>query len=114
MADKKPETVLLLSDAHGVYLPRDFAQLWSKAERAGRVTGVSDEDWAILEAGPDHESYWDVWCEVEQDARVFDDKGNVYRVYQDSDCFLIPVGMVWSDSEDTFVWPEDEEQDDES
>ena len=47
----RPEPLLWLSDARGVYIPRDFANSFSN--RAKDVTGVSDEDWAILEAGPD-------------------------------------------------------------
>ena len=59
--------LLWLSDARGVYIPRDFAN--SFADRAKTVSGVSDEDWTILERGPDYEdetgqtvcneSYWD-------------------------------------------------------
>jgi len=113
MPDKKrPDKILWLNDARGIYLPRDFASSFD--DRSKRVSDVSDEDWAILDAGPDHSEYWDTWCEVEQDARVTDDDGNVFTVYQDGDCWLIPVGMEWSDEQDTFVWPDEKEQDDES
>lgn len=47
----KPDMLLWLSDARGVYIPRDFAM--SFADRAKSVTGVSDEDWETLEKGPD-------------------------------------------------------------
>jgi hypothetical protein len=36
---------------------------------------VSDKDWAILEAGPDHELYWDTWSEVEHNVIVTSDEG---------------------------------------
>jgi len=101
----KPDMIIILSDARGVYIPRDFAS----SVRRDCTTGVSDEDWAILAAGPDHDEYWDAWQEVEQNARITDpDNGTVYFVYNDSDCWLVPVGMEWSDEEDTFVWPEDD------
>jgi len=106
----KPDMLLWLSDARGVYIPRDFAT--SFADRAKSVSGVTDEQWAILEAGPydkaddPSESYWDVWTEVEDSAVITDEKGVKYRIYLDGDCWLIPEGMEWSDEEQTFVWPD--------
>lgn len=100
----KPDMMLWLSDARGVYIPRDFAN--SFADRAKSVLGVSEEDWTILEAGPENDLYWDVWNDVEQNAIVTDDDGVKYRVYQDGDCWLVPEGMEWSDENETFVWPE--------
>jgi hypothetical protein len=103
----KPDRLLWLNDARGVYIPRDFAQ--SFGDRAKHVAGVSDENWTILDAGPDHEYYWDVWDEVLTNAVVTDDAGVKYTLHQDGDCWLIPDGMQWSDEKDTFVWPDDEE-----
>ena len=108
-AKKIPEMILWLSDARGQYIPRDFANSFD--DRATRVSGVSDEDWAILEAGPDHESYWDAWAQVEQDARVTDDEGNVFTIYQEGDCWLVPVGMEWDEEQDTYVWPKEQDDD---
>lgn len=101
------EPLLWLSDARGIYLPQDFAD--SFADRSQFVSGVSDEDWEILESGPDHEWYWEAWEDVLNSARVKDDKGFLYFVYQDGDCWLIPDGMEWSEEEDWFVWPKEEE-----
>ena len=89
----KPEPMLWLSDARGVYIPRDFAN--SFADRAKTVSGVDPEDWAVLEAGPDHEWYWEAWDAVCRDAIVTDDKGSHFTVYQDGDCWLVPVGHEW-------------------
>lgn len=115
----KPNMLLWLNDARGVYIPRDFANSFS--DRAKAVQGVSDEDWATLELGPDYqdesdltvynESYWDVWTDVCDNATVTDEHGNKYRVYQDGDCWLIPVGMEWNDETDGFDYPEDRESD---
>ena len=49
----KPDKQFWLSDARGIYIPRDFAQ--SFADRTKHVQGVDDEEWAVLDAGPDHE-----------------------------------------------------------
>jgi hypothetical protein len=98
------EPVLWLNDARGIYIPRDFAN--SFADRAKHVANVSDETWAILESGPDHEAYWDAWADVTDNARVTDKHGNVFTVYQDGDCWLIPLGMEWDDANDWFIWPD--------
>jgi hypothetical protein len=112
MTKPKPEMTLILSDARGMYLPRDFTNTVARE----RVTGVTDEDWATLAAGPentdyDHRDYWDAWQEVEQNARVTDDNGNTYFIWNDSDCWLVPTGWEWSDEEDTFVEPKEERYD---
>jgi hypothetical protein len=104
----KPEMLLWLSDSRGVYIPRDFAISFS-ADRAKHVSGVSDEDWAILEEGPDHESYWDVWTDVCDNAVVTDIHGVKFSVWQDGDCWLIPEGMEWNDQTNCFDWPDDRE-----
>lgn len=116
----KPKMMLWLSDSRGVYIPRDFAK--SFADRAKSVSGVSEEDWNCLEAGPDggdtpfawdgNESYWDVWASVCDNAIVTDEHGVKYRVYQDGDCWLIPDGMVWDDETDSFRWEDEIENQD--
>lgn len=109
----KPDMLLWLSDTRGRYIPRDFAK--SFADRAKSVSGVSDEDWVILEAGPDHELYWDTWDEITNygDVTVTDENGIEYFVYQDGDCWLIPKGMEWQDEKKSFAWPTEDEDDDE-
>lgn len=101
------EPMLWLSDARGMYIPRDFAT--SFADRAKHVTGVNDETWSILEAGPDHEWYWEAWDDVCRSARVTDAHGRGYTVYQDGDCWLIPDDMEWSDETGFFVRPSEQE-----
>lgn len=98
-----PEPLLWLADSRGIYIPRDFAT--SFADRAKSVSGVPDEDWATLEAGPDDEWYWDAWTTVCSDAVVTDEHGNKFFIYQDGDCWLIPEGMEWSDETEFFEWP---------
>ena len=106
----RPEPLLWLDDHRGIYIPRDFANSFS--DRATAVSGVDAETWKILEAGPDHEFYWDAWHDVLNDATVTDD-GTTYTVYQDGACWLIPAGMEWSDSNEFFVWPDEDENEDE-
>lgn len=102
----KPDMILWLSDARGVFIPRDFAKSFS--DRAKNVKGVSEENWAILEAGPDHEWYWEAWTEVENDAIITDENGVEYTVWQSGDCWLVPKGMEWDEELDGYKWPEEE------
>jgi len=105
----KPDMMLWLSDNRGVYIPRDFAN--SFADRSKHVAGVSEEDWTILEAGPDYETnplYWDTWNDVEQSAVVTDENGHEYFIWQDGDCWLVPKGMEWDDHTESFEWPSEE------
>jgi hypothetical protein len=107
-----PEPELWLSGDRGQYIPRDFAQSFKDRDTA--VTGVSAEDWTILEAGPDHADYWDAWDEVFNNARVTLD-GTEYFLHQDGDLcdlWLVPEGMVWSDKGNRWVWPDDDDADD--
>lgn len=97
----KPDTMLWLSDARGIYIPRDFAT--SFKDRSASVANVTDEEWRVLEAGPDHEDYWEVWSDVEQNTVVTDEHGVKYRLYQNGDLWLIPDCMIWSDEQEWFV-----------
>ncbi len=117
MTTQQPDMLLWLDDHRGVYIPRDFAL--SFVDRAKSVVGVSAEEWATLEAGPDtreNEWYWDTWDHVCNNAIVTDENGIKYTIYQDGACWLIPEGMEWSDKQDGFVWPSDDDdsEDDES
>lgn len=104
MPTSKPDVLLYLSDASGVYIPQRFADE-TKPECIG---GVDDETLDILRAGPDHEWYWEAWDDVLRDAIVTDHESGVqYRVEQDGDCWLVPVGMEWDD-DNGWHWPVDE------
>ena len=79
--------MLFLDSNRGVYIPQNFAEIVKR----DCVSGVTEDDWNVLAAGPDHESYWDVWNDVESNARVTDpDSGIVYYLYQDGDLWLVP------------------------
>jgi hypothetical protein len=103
----RPEMMLWLDDHRGVYIPRDFAN--SFRDRAKDVAGVTADDWTVLEAGPDHECYWDVWSDVLDCATVTDENGVIYRLHQDGALWLVPEGMEWNDATDMYDWPDDRE-----
>ena len=107
MTTSRPEMLLWLTDSHGVYIPQQFAKCL--AQRDKYVSGVSATDWAVLEAGPDNESYWDSWINVCDNAVITDENGSSFTIWQDGDCWLIPCGMDWRDDIECFAWPEENE-----
>lgn len=74
---------LLLSDARGIYIPRDFVTgfdltLWK---------GIKEGDAMICE-NPEHEWYWDAWTEILDNA-TFEQDGKTWRIYQDGDLWAL-------------------------
>lgn len=82
-----PQNAELFADSNrGVYIPQYFAESVMRE----LVSGVSDNEWATLEAGPDHEFYWDTWNDVEQNAVLKDKNGKTWKLYHEGDLWLIP------------------------
>ena len=89
-----PETAILYaSDRHGIYIPQYFAESVNRE----KLSGVSSEDMHILLVGPDHEYYWDTWCDVCDHAKLTDSSGVTFYLYQDGDLWLIPSDHEWKD-----------------
>lgn len=77
---------LILSDTRGIYIPRDFAELY------GADYGITPDDLDILLSGPDHEFYWDTWDTVLDYAEYVDDNGHTWKLHQDGDLFIYRYG----------------------
>lgn len=81
---------LLLSDARGVYIPRDFALAYD-----AKRWNVKPEYMAEIARGPhDNPEYWDTWNEVMCTAELTDDKGNSWFLYQDGDLWAYCVQLM--------------------
>ena len=79
----KPSNIeVLLSDARGIYIPRDFYQDFDLDK-----WHLNAEDLTSL-ADPENESYWDVWEQVLNTA-YFEIDGKKYELYQDGDLLAI-------------------------
>ena len=72
---------LYADSARGIYIPQYFAETVKRDE----ILFVTDEEWDILEAGPEHEFYWDAWDSVLNSAETRD--GGV--LWQDGDLWII-------------------------
>lgn len=78
-------TIEIYADANrGVYIPQFFAQTVKRE----LLRGVESSDLEILEAGPDHESYWDAWASVLDNAEIVTEAGESLVLYQDDDLFV--------------------------
>jgi hypothetical protein len=91
--DMPDGSLLFLSDSRGVYIPQHFAE----SVDFDNTSGIDPADWAEMAAGPDNEWYWEAWHAVCDNGTVRDSKtGKVYAIYQDGDCWLIPLDEVQS------------------
>jgi hypothetical protein len=81
---------IILSDARGVYIPRDFMQMLSDEEKEfqERENGIPLDLWHELEDS-ERENYWEAWNEV---LNSFVSESG-HRIYQNGDLFEISPAM---------------------
>jgi hypothetical protein len=60
------QAVLFASDSRGIYIPQHFAESYDR----DTWNPIDADDLAILLHGPEHESYWDAWCDVMDSAKT--------------------------------------------
>jgi hypothetical protein len=72
---------LYADGARGVYIPQYFAE----SHAPDKWTGLDPAGLEILRAGPDHESYWDAWATVLDNAKTVDGA----LLHQDGDLWVI-------------------------
>lgn len=90
---KKDGLVLLLSDARGIYIPRDFMDFenWQ---------GVTDWQREQLE-NPDNEFYWDAWESVLNNA-TYEKDGYTYHLMQDGDLWAYCLELMTEEERHNF------------
>lgn len=82
------DRVLLLSDARGIYIPRDFADGFNH-EHWGLTSDEAKKNLEFLK-DPDDEWYWEAWDNVMNEAKATDPKtGLVYTLEQDGDLWAV-------------------------
>jgi hypothetical protein len=101
MSKQESAVILLFDSARGVYIPRDFA---NEIKREC-VTGIDAETFATLEAGPDHESYWDAWSDV-LDRATLTIGGSEYTLQQDGDLWALCVERMTDEEKQNFGFEE--------
>jgi len=88
MNSNRPALQLLLSDAHGIYLPQIFVQNFLGGGH-GRVSGVDVDSVAVVGAGPDTLDYWDAWGNILNNFRYTTPDGDTFGLWQDGDLWLV-------------------------
>lgn len=97
-----PNISLLLSDARGQYIPRDFVTdfdltLWE---------GIDPNDAEICTA-PEHEWYWEAWNNILRDATYTDPDGRVFTLYQDGDLWALCLEEMTEEEKKNFGFSEE-------
>lgn len=80
---------LILSDARGIYIPRDFLtdnnnEIDEEHRKAWGLTKENEELW-INCIDPENEFYWESWNWILDNAKFIDENGNVFELWQDGD-----------------------------
>lgn len=81
-----PNASLLISDAHGMYIPQLFATGFN-----WDIPPELQEDFDIIRQGPDHEEYWDAWYNITNNFEPCDDNCKRCGIYQQGDLWMIPL-----------------------
>lgn len=74
---------LLLADARGVYIPKDFYEGFHLDK-----WGIDPEEYEGL-SNIESEYYWDDWDRLLNNAEYTDDDGNKWMLYQDGNLWAV-------------------------
>ena len=88
-----------LDSARGIYIPRDFAQIVKREY----IIGIDPEilDFLAQEDSQMHESYWDSWHEVLDNACIIVDNVE-YTLHHDGDLWLINYDAMTGEEKENF------------
>jgi len=98
--------VLILSDARGVYIPRDFLTdnhneiVWKHCEAWG-LTEANKDFW-IEATDPTYENYWEDWEWILNNAKYTTEEGDVYRLCQDGDLWALCYDKMTNEEKENF------------
>ena len=94
--------ILMLSDARGIYIPRDFTCHYQIGEDGWQ--GISEDDREVL-SDPENEWYWETWDSVLGNAHYTDpSSGKVYHLHQDGDLWAFCYDSMTDEEKLNFGW----------
>lgn len=106
----KSGIVHLLSDARGIYIPRDFVESFSieckeedkESAKAGKAwQGISAQ--SVIDCqDPDNEWYWDSWIDILDRAYWLDENGNKWSLLQDGDLWAYCFDLMTDEEKQNF------------
>ena len=91
---------LLLSDARGVYIPRDFVDNFDLNK------WHVDQKYIHLLSSPDNEWYWDYWDVVCSVAYFVDEHNNKWRLCQNGDLWAVCYELMTDEERVNFGFDE--------
>ena len=98
----KDNVILLLDNARGIYIPRDFVESCDFGEDGWQ--GVTEEDREIL-LDPEHDWYWETWDSVLSNSHYIDKpSGKVYHLHQDGDLWAVCHDSMTDEEKLNFGW----------
>ena len=97
--------ILILSDARGIYIPRDFV-----TDNYNEIAcdhclawGLDPDSWCVTTcANPEADGYWDAWDEILNNARYVDANGDVFTLYQEGDLWGLCVDRMTDEEKSNF------------
>ena len=91
---------LLLSDARGIYIPRDFVDGFDLDK-----WGLDPDSWEVQTClkGPSYENddYWEAWASI-LDKAEFKEAGHTWRLNQDGDLWSICHELMTDEEKNNF------------
>ena len=89
----------IVNGAHGVYVPRVFAQTVNR----GAMSGVSVEtlEYLAKDESVEDDWFWEEWDSVLNNARITHN-GKIYHLHQDGDLFAIDWDNLAEDESEVF------------
>ena len=102
-----PAINLLLSDARGQYIPRDFVtgndpeEIDTEHCKNWGLTDTNREHWQDA-ANPESEWYWGAWEWILNNASFKDTDGNIYQLWQDGDLWAYCPELMTEDEKQNF------------
>lgn len=97
---------LILSDARGIYIPRDFltdsdnAIAWEHCRSWG-LTEDNATQWQDA-ANPESEWYWEAWHWVLSHAKFTDKNGDIFILHQDGDLWGLCIERMSDEQKHNF------------
>jgi len=98
--------VLILSDARGIYIPRDFLTdnqneiVWKHCEAWG-LTKENFDRWREA-VNPNDDYYWEAWDWILSNAKYTTEEGDVYHLYQDGDLWGLCYDKMTDEEKENF------------
>jgi hypothetical protein len=100
MKNNKLEPELVVDCHHGIYIPQVFANTYGLPENFSNWEEIRENiEFLQAEDAPEKEDYFDVWCDVIDNAKLTIN-GNEYYLYTNDDLWAVPVGY---ENEDFFA-----------